>query len=227
MIGKFDKKLGILYSDALKSMSINKRLEPLKLKPKSLVGVTLRVEKLSGKCLIEKENDLVLRNLVRILYHHFANYEGYGAPSITVTDTTGASYSGILSWATQGNQARWCTYWYNQGGLGDSNTGILIGTGTTSPTRTDYTLQAKIPHGTGAGQIYHNQQTYELLDDTSFRLNREFTNAGSNLSVSEAGLIYNTAISGNWRGLLLLRDVFTPVNVTAGNGIRVRYTFSF
>jgi len=227
MIGKFNKVLDIPHSDTLKSISINRRLELLKPKPKSLVGVILRVEKLSGKCLIEKENDLVLRNLVRILYHLFANYEGYGAPSITVTDTSGASYSGILSWATQGYQARWCTYWYNQGGLGDANTGIVIGTGTTSPTRTDYTLQAKIPHGTGAGQIYYNQQTYELLDDTTFRLNREFTNAGSNLSVSEAGLIYNTAISSNSRSLLLLRDTFTPVNVTAGNGIRVRYTFSF
>jgi hypothetical protein len=227
MIEKFDKKLGILYSDALKSMSINKRLEPLKLKPKSLVGVTLRVEKLSGKCLLEKENDLVLRNLVRVLYALFANYAYWDTPSITITDTSGTSYSGALSYSVSSAAVRYVLYWYNQGGLGDANTGIVIGTGTTSPARTDYYLQAKISHGTGTGQIYYNQQTYELLDDATFRLNREFTNAGSNLSVSEAGLIYNTAVGNTWRPLLLLRDTFTPVNVTTGNGIRVRYTFSF
>ena len=227
MIGKFNKVLDIPHSDTLKSISINRRLEPLKPKPKSLVGVILRVEKLSGKCLVEKENDLILRNLVRILYHLFANTSNYDGPSITVTDTSGASYSGNVNNPSNTNYSKLIIGWYNQGSLGDANTGIVIGTGTTSPARTDYALQAKISHGTGAGQIYHNQQTYESLDDTSFRLNREFTNAGSNLSVSEAGLIYNTYISGSIRSLLLLRDTFTPVNVTAGNGIRVRYTFSF
>jgi len=227
MIGKFNKVLDILSSDTLKSISINKRLELPKLKPKSLVGVTLRVEKLSGKCLVEKENDLVLRNLVRFFYALFANYAGTDGPSITVTDVTGASYTGNLSSTLGSTAVRYVTYWYNMGGLGDANTGIVIGTGTLSPTRTDYNLQAKISHGTGAGQIYYNQQTYESLDDTSFRLNREFTNAGSNLSVSEAGLIHTTGISGGMRTLLLLRDTFTPINVTAGNGIRVRYTFSF
>jgi hypothetical protein len=224
MFGRFNKILDML---SLENVSVNRRLELLKYKPKSLIDITLRIEKLSGKCILEKENDLVLRNLVRVLYHLFADYEASNAPSITVTDVNGASYTGTLQSPTSYTYPRGALYWQQCGDLGDANSGIVIGTGTTSPSRTDYALQAKIPHGTGVGQIYYNRQTYELLSDYQFRLNREFTNAGSDLSVAEAGLIYTTGVAGTSRNLLLLRDTFTPVSVTAGNGIRVRYTFSF
>jgi hypothetical protein len=228
MFGRFNKIMDMLSLDALKGVSVNRRLELLKPKPKSPINITLRVEKLSGKCLIEKDNDLVLRNLVRILYHLFANYENNYSPDITVTDTGGAShtaYVGVVSSIT--GYVKNAMNWYNQGDVGQDTRGIVIGSGTTSPTRTDYTLQSKIPHGTGTGQIYYNRQTYELLTDYSFRLNREFTNAGSDLSVAEAGLQYITNIGGTAYAILLLRDTFTPIAVTAGNGIRVRYTFSF
>jgi hypothetical protein len=224
MFGRFNKILDML---SLENVSVNRRLELLKPKPKSLIDITLRIEKLSGKCILEKENDLVLRNLVRILYHLFANYCNETTPSITVTDTTGASYTGTLQSPGSYYYPRASLYWYNGGELGDTNTGIVIGTGTTTPSRTDYALQDKILHGTSTGRIYYNRQTYELLTDYSFRLNREFTNAGSDLSVAEAGLIYQTGVAGTARYLMLLRDTFTPVSVTAGNGIRVRYTFSF
>jgi hypothetical protein len=211
---------------SFRDVSFNRRLELLKPKPKSLINITLRVEKLSGKCLIEKENDLVLRNLVRCLYHIFANYANHNEPSITVTDITGTSYSGYLNYGTTQDvkaQLGWC----NQGEAGVDSSGIVIGSGTTPPTRTDYTLVSKIPHGTGTGQIYYQRQSHELLTDYSFRLTREFTNAGSDLSVSEAGLIYATGVGNMLRSLLLFRDTFTTISVTTGNGIRVRYTFSF
>jgi hypothetical protein len=224
MLVKFNKIMDML---SLENVSFNRRLELLKPKPKSIIDITLRIEKLSGKCILEKENDLVLRNLVRVLCHFFANYETYNAPSITVTDVTGASYSGYIGNTAVGGYVKSVANWYVQGEATDSNTGIVIGTGTTPPTRTDYALQAKIPHGSGTGQIYYNRQFYELLTDYSFRLTREFTNAGSDLSVAEAGLIYSTFISNTARSLLLLRDTFTPISVTAGNGIRVRYTFNF
>jgi hypothetical protein len=192
------------------------------------MNITLRVEKLSGKCLIEKDNDLVLRNLVRILYHLFANYEANNAPSITITIILGTSYSGYVGTSSSiTGYAKNVLTWYNQGDVGQDDRGIVIGSGTTPPSRTDYALVSKIPHGTGTGQIYYNRQSYELLTDYSFRLNREFTNAGSDLSVAEAGLQYTTYINGTAYITLLLRDTFTPVSVTTGNGIRVRYTFSF
>jgi hypothetical protein len=228
MFGRFNKIMDMLTLDALKGISVNKRLELVKPKPKSIMNITLRVEKLSGKCLIEKENDLVLRNLVRILYHMFANYEAVNLPSITVTDVSGSGRTGYVGVSSAGSRySKAATNWCNQGDIGVDTSGIVIGLGTTTPSRTDYALQSKIPHGTGTGQIYYNRQTYELLTDYSFRLNREFTNAGSDLSVAEAGLIYSTCINDTAYNILLLRDTFTPVSVTAGNGIRVRYTFSF
>jgi hypothetical protein len=228
MFGSFNKVLDMLTLDALKGVSVNKRLELVKPKPKSM-EIVLRIEKLSGKCILEKENDLVLRNLVRILYHLFANYAAVNTPTITITDVTGTSYTGYpyISGNVSSPNVKYVLAWNSQGGVGDANTGIVIGTGTTTPSRTDYALQSKIAHGTGTGQIYYNQQIYELLSDYQFRLNREFTNAGSDLSVAEAGLQYNTTISTASYTTLLLRDTFTPVSVTAGNGIRVRYTFSF
>jgi hypothetical protein len=224
MFGKFNKIMDML---SLENVSVNRRLELLKPKPKSHINITLRVEKLSGKCLIEKDNDLVLRNLVRILYALFANYEVETQPTITVSDTGGSARTGSLQGTSSSYSVKVPLPWNRQGDLGSDGNGIVIGTGTTPPTRTDYALQAKIPHGTGAGQIYYNRQTYELLTDYSFRLNREFTNAGSDLSVAEAGLIYTTGIGGSAYLIMLLRDTFTPISVTAGNGIRVRYTFSF
>jgi hypothetical protein len=228
MFGNFNKIMDMLTLDALKGISVNRRLELVKPKPKSM-EIVLRIEKLSGKCIIEKENDLVLRNLVRVLYHVFANYSAsLDTPSITVTDVTGASYSGFVGTTSTGQiYSKTAFGWLSMGDIGDDTTGIVIGTGTTSPSRTDYALVSKIPNGTGTGQISYNRQTYELLSDYQFRLTREFTNAGSDLSVAEAGLIYKTWISSTVRFLLLLRDTFTPVPVTAGNGIRVRYTFNF
>jgi hypothetical protein len=232
MLGGFNKmlgKLGLLDNeDAFRGVSLNARLDILKPKPKSLMDITLRIEKLSGKCILEKENDLVLRNLVRVLYHLLANYADAGSPSISVTDVGGGTYTGIIGTSTAYNYARSNVGFVNQGDVGVDSTGIVIGTGTTAPTRTDYAMQAKIPHGTGIGQIYYNRQSYELLSDYQFRFTREFTNAGSDLSVAEAGMIYTVQIyMVGGRNCLLLRDTFTPISVTAGNGIRVRYTFNF
>jgi hypothetical protein len=227
MFGSFNKILDMLSLDALKGVSVNRRLELLKPKPKP-IDITLRIEKLSGKCILEKENDLVLRNLVRVFYGMFANYEGEYYPSISVQDVGGAVYSNYLgNSGSQTGTVKRAIGWMLNGGLGVDASGIVIGTGTTPPSRTDYALVSKVSHGTGTGQITYQQQTYELLSDYSFRLNREFTNAGSDLSVAEAGLIYTTVIGNYSRNLLLLRDTFTPISVTAGNGIRVRYTFSF
>jgi hypothetical protein len=232
MFGSFNKILDMLSLDALRGVSVNRRLEILKPKPKP-IDIMLRIEKLSGKCILEKENDLVLRNLVNFLYHILANYESSWLPSVTLTDVNGSSYTNYLGTSASVNPGyvKYALGIQNEGDIGDANTGIVIGSGTTPPTRTDFKLVSKIPHGTGTGQISYQRQTYELLSDYQFRLNREFTNAGSDLSVAEAGLIYAfrigaTTTDGKYN-ILLLRDTFTPVTVTAGNGIRVRYTFSF
>jgi hypothetical protein len=202
------------------------------LKPKKLdsgINITLRLEKLNGKCLLEKDSDMVMRNLVRVLYHILANYETVTGPSITLTAVTGGSYSGAIQQSTAKNYIR-DFFMYGStpmGDIGADGNGIVIGIGTTPPTRTDYALVNKIAHGSGSGQISYQRQTYAHPNDYQFTLTREFTNAGSDLAVAEAGYYQVIWIAGSSTTYMLLRDTFTAVNVTTGNGIRVRYTFSF
>jgi hypothetical protein len=228
MFGNFNKILDMLTLESIRGVSVNRRLELVKPKPKHM-DITLRIEKLSGKCIIEKDNDLVLRHFVRLLWHLFAYYGVASELTITLVDVTGTAHTGYPYYpgSISNPSVRGILWGTPTPDVGVDATGIVIGTGTTSPSRTDYALQAKIPHGTGIGQIYYQRQTHELLNDYQFRLTREFTNAGSDLSVAEAGLIYATNLSGTYYNTLYLRDTFTPVTVTAGNGIRVRYTFSF
>lgn len=206
-------------------------VKPFKAIPKDVeatMNIILRIEKLNGKCILEKDNDMVLRNLVRLLYHIFAQYDAMQTPAITIREYSGADKTGYWGYSELiGAEVRRVGGWNSQGNVNTDSSGIVIGTGTTAPTRTDYMMEAKIAHGGGVGQITYNLQTYSLLSDYQFRLTREFTNAGSNLSVSEAGLIYATVITGASWSILLLHDTFTPVSVTTGNGIRVKYTFSF
>lgn len=199
--------------------------------------VTLRIEKLSGKVILEKDNDMVMRNLVRMLYFLLANYCDDVTPSITCSDTGGNPRTGAWGYSgtSAGKTVRYgagynaVTPWYNNGGAADDAKGIVIGRGVVAPARTDYVLGDKITHGGGATQISYNQQTYDNPNDYQFRLIREFTNAGGALAVTESGLQYYAAIPPATVAyvFLLLRDTFAAVNVTAGNGIRVRYTFSF
>jgi hypothetical protein len=200
--------------------------------------VTLRIEKLSGKVILEKDNDMVMRNLVRMLYFLMANYCDDVTPSISCIDIGGNTRTGTFgaSGSTTLKSVRYVAgyynsppAWYNLGGVGIDTNGIVIGRGAVAPTRVDYVLGDKITHGGGATQISYNQQTYDNPNDYQFRLIREFTNAGGALAVTESGLIYYASIPSGATNyaFLLLRDTFAAVNVTTGNGIRVRYTFSF
>ncbi|MBS7612476.1 hypothetical protein KEJ27_09830 [Candidatus Bathyarchaeota archaeon] len=197
---------------------------------KGFMNINLRVEKLSGKVLVDKDADLVMRNFVRWLYHLLAQYALADTPSVTLVDAGGTARTGHIGRSTTASlkYSRNVATGAGQADIGMDTSGIVIGSGTTAPSRTDYAMQSLIPHGTGAGQITYNRQTYEELNEYSFRLTREFTNAGSDLNVSEAGLYNLTLVnSDSVYQILFLRDVFTTVTVTAGNGIRVRYTFSF
>ena len=213
--------LGFLARTLPKPMirDVAKEYKPLH----SWIGVSLRVEKLNGKCLVEKDADLINRNLMRILYVLLANYADSSGPEITLIDTSNTSRTGYLYGSSSSTYPKYTLGTYEQGGLNDDATGILIGSGTTSPTRTDYNLESQITNS----QITHQQQTYEELNDYEFRLNREFTDAQADLSVTEAGIIYEVYISGDRYSFLLVRDTFSAISVTTGNGIRVRYTFSF
>ena len=113
--------------------------------------------------------------------------------------------------------------------LGDTNFGIMVGTGTTDPAINDYKLQTPIAHGTGSGQLQYSAVTFgaPAADSTTsqFTITRNFANGSSgSVTVYEIGLyvkgyVYNTAYY-----FMTLRDVISGgISVGAGQTLTVNY----
>ena len=115
---------------------------------------------------------------------------------------------------------------------GGTGLGIRLGTGTTAETFDDYSLDALIDHGKGAGELYYygNEDDDAWLnagwdaDRRIFRrdLNKWFMNfSGGNVLVKEAGIIYGT---GSTFYPVSVRDVL-PATVTIPHlyGVVARY----
>jgi len=111
---------------------------------------------------------------------------------------------------------------------GDSNYGILVGSGTKGWDINDYKLDSKIAHGSGTNQLMYGATTVEDIvigsNNISFRIIRTFTNSsGSSITVTEVGL----ATYGYGTYPLIARDVLsTPVSVPPGSTLTVRYIVS-
>jgi len=104
----------------------------------------------------------------------------------------------------------------------------VVGTGTTSVTRDDYTLEAQIPHGFGDNQLVYGEVTVEDVDgsppDSIWRVLRTFTNeSDATITVTEIGLI--ALVQG--QPVLIARDVLdTPQDVPVFATLTVRYVFT-
>jgi hypothetical protein len=91
-------------------------------------------------------------------------------------------------------------------------------------------LQAKIAHGTGAGQLQYLASSVETVtaeDGTQrFRVVRGFTNgSGSTITVKEIGLVIANQKEGlTLYNFLMARDVLTtPQDVPDGSTLTIRY----
>jgi nitrate reductase NapAB chaperone NapD len=136
-------------------------------------------------------------------------------------------------------------------GANDSSYGIVVGTGTATPTPNDYKLGSQITNGTGSGQLTYGSHTISptpatsglangtstpssgLLNvsgnTTSFSISRLFTNnSGSAITVSEVGIIVEATLNSNNTGyVLILHDLLSsPVTIQNGGAITVTYTIS-
>lgn len=147
-----------------------------------------------------------------------------GATNVTVTDTGGTQ-------RTIGRSTPWYQdIGYVMAGAGVDAFGIQVGTGTTAPSNTDYSLESKITSGTGAGQLeYGSQQITDpaiIGEYVDLLLTRDFTNSsGGTVTVNEIGVAIRVADSGGtWRYFLILRDVLsTPKDVLNGETLTVQY----
>lgn len=109
--------------------------------------------------------------------------------------------------------------------------GIVVGSGTTSPTPDDYNLESKIAHGTGAGQLDYDTHTFTEVSvsgsESLFEVARSFKNlSGGDVTVSEVGIIaqnHRSDIGTHY--FLVARDVLaSPVTVPDGGSLTVKYT---
>jgi len=121
-------------------------------------------------------------------------------------------------------------------GTGEDSYGIVVGSGTSATSNTDYALESKIPNGTGAGQLQYNDQTNchantkEVSGNVDFVFWRTFTNnSGGNVTVNEIGVYAKTFVSSpvaQNRYFLFVRDKLSSSRTIAnGETYQVTYTF--
>jgi len=111
---------------------------------------------------------------------------------------------------------------------GNTSYGILVGTGTTSPTISDYKMESLINHGSGGGQLQYGAVTFgdPTCDATTcyFTITRDFSNgSGGDITVHEIGLAVMAYDSGS-KYFLAIRDVVSGgISVPNGQTLTLNY----
>ncbi|MBS7270397.1 MAG: hypothetical protein KIH10_16370 [Candidatus Freyarchaeota archaeon] len=166
-----------------------------------------------------------VRIYTRFLREIFANQDGQNR-TFSATNTSGAS---VTAWAGSGGTSQTHLAFASRAPANNDAYGIQVGSSDTAYNRDQYSLQSKIAHGSGSGQLLYGEVTVEdvALEDSTerFRIIRAFTNSsGSAVTVKEIGIvILNRA--GTTLGLFLfVRDVLaSPISVPDGASLTVRY----
>ncbi|MEM2857018.1 MAG: hypothetical protein QW416_07960 [Candidatus Nitrosocaldaceae archaeon] len=103
--------------------------------------------------------------------------------------------------------------------------GIIIGSGTLTPTPNDYHLASVY------GSTIFNFSAHTISDiiitgnETKFTIQRDFTNIDvSPQTVTEAGIIADVSDGTTISSALILRDTFSPITVNPQSTVRVIYT---
>jgi len=136
-------------------------------------------------------------------------------------------------------------------GANDSSYGIVVGTGTATPTPNDYALRNQIVNGTGSGELVYSAHsvspspgTSELQagtstpsvgvlnvsgNTTSLQISRQFTNqSGASITVSEVGIISESLVTSTLvTNELIIHDLLSsPVTVPNLSILQITYTIS-
>jgi len=122
-----------------------------------------------------------------------------------------------------------CSSW----GASINNCGIVIGTGTATPTPGDYNLGNQIANGTGSGQMVYNNPSFSTPsvngNTTSMTITQSFQNqSGASITVTEVGievLVYTN--SGTNDHALIVHDLLSsPITVANLSILQITYTIS-
>lgn len=117
----------------------------------------------------------------------------------------------------------------SQGIIGNVGVGIVVGTGTTPVTNTDYVMEALIAHGVGAGQLSYGAgskvTTAEVGVNVDLQKIRTFSNtSGGTINVTEIG-IHSEGISVASHDFLTLHEIVTLTAVANGQTLTVTITY--
>jgi hypothetical protein len=177
--------------------------------------------------------------IIRVLFASKGNIplSATGSTSTTITDTGNVSrtvygewYSGTSAGYGGGTPAAM------NAADNDDSYGIVVGSGSTPVSPTDYSLASKISHGTGAGQLdydVHTVTTSYSSTSSYVEISRVFVNkSNSDVIVREVGLMARNywkdfgAVRNDVK-FLIARDVLpTPVIVKPLGSLTVRYRIS-
>jgi len=210
----------------------------------------------------DKNGNIIKRHKQRS--HSFvSNFLSILASSLASSNNQSISNTtyGYFHRLTNGDYAQYNpnAFWFNivldlNDGANDSSYGIVVGTGTATPTANDYNLQSQITNGTGNGQLIYGSHTITpapvsngtanyyittttptsgLLpvsgNTTSWQISRTFQNqSGASITVSEVGLIseiYYTTSEIYF--VLLTHDLLSsPITIPNGGVMAITYTIS-
>jgi len=133
----------------------------------------------------------------------------------------------------------------------DSSYGIVVGTGTATPTPNDFELENQIINGTGSGQLVYGAHSISPTpgtsalqagtstpssgvltpsnNTTSFSVSRTFQNqSGASITVSEVGIMSMTEeYSEVYNPVLLIHDLLSSaITIPNGGVMGITYTIS-
>jgi len=220
--------------------------DALRLKNNLDIRLTVTVKDKNGKIIKQhkQHSHSFLMNFAAMLATTMANPSGGTVNWYYFKSTAGAWYS--LVDATGYNQL-----FDTLDSANDSTYGIVVGTGTATPTPNDDNLQNQIANGTSSGQLVYGSHTLSpapgtsLLqggtstpttgvltpsgNTTSFSISRTYQNqSGASITVSEVGIIsiVNTPATGNVY-VLIIHDLLSSAITIPNNGVMaITYTIS-
>jgi len=181
-----------------------------------------------------KEGDKVVRKIRRVKGHSFVKQYAqlllldFCATSPYVRNTNNAlEYPVGTTGSTFMNRRFGC-----DAASGEDRTGLVIGTGNTAVTVSDYKLATKISNGITSGTLQYGAVAVGApttdLTSNYFVITRVFTNgSGSPVTIKEIGLIaYNTSYSNVLNNVYLIARDILPSEIPLNNGqnVTINYT---
>lgn len=162
-----------------------------------------------------------VKQFLQLLESMTAHAYGSSSDLVSITDTSNAAKSIIVT----GGAALATAYAYNrfasEASSGITTYGLLVGTGNTAPTVSNYAMETLIANGTGAGQLSYGATAVGAATPSGsnviLAIARSFTNGTANpITVLEIGwAVSNIDTAAAQCYFLVLRDLSTQT-INAG-----------